>query len=193
MRPGPDLRHACAGATVLAVLLYAAWPAAAPERTVVVDHDNYFAFVKATPAAAAAVAPASSAGVQRNGAANDAADLPASPTTLSHMEAEVQMLRQQGADEQAVYRLRAHRVNAQMAAQLAEREQAETAWQRRVQAYRTERDVVARSGHDGSGDAPGNGDGQAAQVRLRAQRFTPDEQARLDASLPPAQPQLRLD
>ncbi|HJV00753.1 MAG TPA: lipase secretion chaperone [Burkholderiaceae bacterium] len=187
--------HACAGAAVLAVLLYAAWPAAAPERTAVVDHDNYFAFVKATPVAAAARAPAAAAaaGTQRDAAANNAADLPASPTALAHMEAEVQTLRQQGADEQAVYRLRAHRVNAQMAAQLAEREQAETAWQRRVQAYRAERDLLATSSRDGSGDATGNADVQAAQVRLRAQRFTPDEQARLDASLPPAQPQLRLD
>lgn len=190
MRPGPGLPHACAGAAVLAVLLYAAWPAAAPERQVVVEHDNYFAFVKATPAATRA--PAAVAGPRRDAAAS-AADTPASPTTLAQMEREVHALRQQGADEQAVYRLRARRVNAQMAAQLAEREQAEAAWQRRVQAYRAERDLLAPSGNDGGGGVAGPPDVLAAQARLRAQHFAPDELMQLDASLPPTQPQLRQD
>lgn len=188
MRPGPGLAHACVGAAVLAVLLYAAWPAAAPERTVVADHDNYFAFIKATPfAPPAPPAPAAVAGARRDAAVPAAVDAPASPTALAQMEAEVRTLRQQGADEQAVYRLRAQRVNAQLAAQLAEREQAETAWQRRVQAYRAERAHVAGRGDDTSEQRA------ATLAQLRAERFDQEELARLEASDTPSVPVLKQD
>lgn len=194
MRPGPGLPHACAGAAVLAALLYAAWPAAAPERAIVADHDNYFAFVKATPfappapsAPLAPPAPAAVAGARRDAVVPAAADAPASPTALAQMEAEVRTLRRQGADEQAVYRLRAQRANARVAAQLAEREQAEKAWQQRVQAYRAERARVA-----------GRDDGMSGQraatlAQLRAERFEQEELAHLEASDTPAVPVLKQD
>lgn len=186
MRPGPGLRYACAGAVVAAVLLYAAWPAAAPERTVVAEHDNYFDFVKATPFAAPAAA--SVADARRNEVAlATTVDVPALPTALAQMETEVHTLRLQGADEQAVYRLRARRVNAQVAAQLAEQEQAEAAWQRRVQAWRTERARVAERGDD-------TPDQRAATLaQLRAERFDQEELAHLEASDTPGVPVLKQD
>ena len=195
MRTGPGLRYACAGVAVAAMLLYAAWPAAAPERSAPADHDNYFAFVKATPfappaaataaATVAATAGAAGAGAQRDTAA--AVDASPSPSALAQMEAEVRALRLQGADEQAVYRVRAQRVNAQMAAQLAEREQAEAAWQRRVQAYRAERARVSEHG----GDTPEQRTATLAQ--LRAEQFKPEELAHLEASDAPGGPVLKQD
>jgi lipase chaperone LimK len=86
-----------------------------------------------------------------------------------------------------VYRLRAQRVNAQLAAQLAEREQAETAWQRRVQAYRAERAHVAGHGDDTSEQRA------ATLAQLRAERFDQEELARLEASDTPSVPVLKQD
>lgn len=192
-------------AALAAVLVYGAWPAPQPvAHAAASGGEDYFAFVKPTafapPAAgtAAGAATTTTTAAATGGtetavggtAAAPAGGAPAPgvmPARLAAIESAVQALRRQGADEQAVYRLRTTALPAATAAQLAEREQAETAWQRRVQTYRAERDRLAASGN-----AAADGDG-GALAQLRAQRFAPDEQARLDASLPPSQPLLRQD
>lgn len=190
-------------AALAAVLVYGAWPAPQPvAHAAASGSEDYFAFVKptafASPAAGTAGGAATTTAAATGGtetavggtAAAPAGGAPAPgvmPARLAAIESAVQELRRQGADEQAVYRLRTTALPAATAAQLAEREQAETAWQRRVQAYRAERDRLVASGNPAA-----DGDG-GALAQLRAQRFAPDEQARLDASLPPSQPLLRQD
>jgi predicted secreted protein len=189
----------CAWLAALAgVLVYGAWPAPQPvaHAAGATAGEDYFSFVKPTafaPAPATALAGAANTATGGSDAAPSADGDPAQafmPARLAAVEAAVHKLRRQGADEQDVYRLRSAALPAATAAQLAEREQAEVAWQRRVQAYRAERDRLAASGN---GVADGDAPPPAAQARLRAQRFAPDEQSRLDASLPPGQPLLRQD
>jgi predicted secreted protein len=189
-------------ASLAGVLVYGAWPAPEPAAHAAASGGvDYFAFVKPTAFAPAAASTAGGAAVVTGGTdtaagGTDAAPAGNSPTPgfmparLAAIESAVQALRRQGADEQAVYRLRTSALPAATAAQLAEREQAETAWQRRVQAYRAERDRLAASGNAA---ADGDASALATLAQLRAQRFAPDEQARLDASLPPSQPLLRRD
>lgn len=179
-------------ASLAGVLLYGAWPAPEPAArgNGAVRGDNYFAFVQPTAfAPATAVAALDSAAPPP--AASDPA-LAAMPTRLAALEAKVRQLRQQGADEQAVYRLRVSTLPADMADQLAQRELAESDWRRRVQDYRARRDQLATD-TGASLDAEASAATASALAQLRASLFAPDEQVRLDASLPPAQPQLRQD
>ncbi|HEU4843696.1 MAG TPA: hypothetical protein VFT05_05485, partial [Burkholderiaceae bacterium] len=94
-------------ASLAGVLVYGAWPAPEPAARIngTTGGDNYFAFVKPTAFAPAAVAAAMD-GAAPPAAASDPA-LASLPTRLAVLETKVQQLRRQGADEQAVYRLRA--------------------------------------------------------------------------------------
>lgn len=188
-------RYACAGAAVAAMLLYAAWPAPTPGRAEAARQDNYFDFVRATPYAppampVPALPPAGATAAARQAPAASEGTVPATsplPTALAEMERKVNALRRQGADEQEVYRLRVASVSADVAARLLEREQAEAAWQRRVQAYRADSVRLTARNEDTAAHRA------AMLARLRAEHFAPNELAHLEASESPSGPLLKQD
>lgn len=195
-------RYACAGAAVAAMLLYAAWPAPTPGRAAAARQDNYFDFVRATPYAppttsyappampVPALPPAGATAAARQAPAASDGAVPATsplPTALAEMERKVNALRRQGADEQEVYRLRVASVSADVAARLLEREQAEAAWQRRVQAYRADSVRLTARNEDTAAHRA------AMLARLRAEHFAPNELAHLEASESPSGPLLKQD
>lgn len=83
------------------------------------------------------------------------------------LEASVQQLRAQGADDNEIYRTRALAFSPAAADRLAQVDREDADWQRRIALYRAGR---ARSA-----------DGGGAVQRLRDELFTPDEQRRLAA------------
>ncbi|HEY1151794.1 MAG TPA: lipase secretion chaperone [Pseudoduganella sp.] len=89
------------------------------------------------------------------------------PAQLLSLETSVAEARARGADDNEVYRLRAAALSPEAAARLAEVDREELEWQRRIAAYRAERNRL-----DGE---PG------ALQRLRDERFTRQEQRRLAA------------
>jgi len=89
------------------------------------------------------------------------------PVQLLSLETAVAEARARGADDNAIYRLRAAALSPEAASRLAEVDREEGEWQRRIAAYRAERARL---------------DGEpAALQRLRDERFTQQEQRRLAA------------
>ncbi len=103
-----------------------------------------------------------------------------SPPALSLYEVEKQVhaLRARGASDNEIYRVRAQALTARTVAELEEREQAEAAWLRRMDAFRAERERL------GLVD-------DASLASLRARHFNQVEQARLAAYEKPAVPTLQ--
>ncbi|HEX8611184.1 MAG TPA: lipase secretion chaperone [Telluria sp.] len=90
------------------------------------------------------------------------------PTKVIRMEALVQKLREQGAGDDEVYRLRAAAFSPEAASRLAELDREEAAWKGRITAYLAQRATV------GTGS-------EAALQQVRDQYFSADEQRRLGA------------
>ncbi len=90
------------------------------------------------------------------------------PTKVIRMEASVQKLREQGAGDDEVYRLRAAAFSPEAASRLAELDREEAAWKGRIKTYLAQRAAV------GAGS-------EAVLQQVRDQHFSADEQRRLDA------------
>lgn len=90
------------------------------------------------------------------------------PTKVIRMEASVQKLREQGAGDDEVYRLRAAAFSPEAAGRLAELDREETAWKGRIKAYLAQRAAL------GAGS-------EAVLQQVRDQHFSADEQRRLGA------------
>lgn len=92
------------------------------------------------------------------------------PTKVIRTEASVQKLREQGAGDDEVYRLRAAAFSPEAAGRLADFDRDEAAWKGRIKAYLAQRaSVVAGSGSE------------AVLQQVRDQHFSADEQRRLGA------------
>lgn len=115
------------------------------------------------------------------------ANAPLTPAQLVATEQAVREMRAQGADEDAIYRLRATTLTAEAATQLARMEREEATWQARVDAYLSERDKLVTAG-DGVADV----DPSLALQQLRDAHFTAEEQQRLNAYEAAAMPRLTL-
>lgn len=98
------------------------------------------------------------------------------PLAVLRLEESTAKLRQRGASDDDIYRMRAAAFDPQAAARLAELDRDEAAWQARIQTYLAARDqlLLAQVGQS----EPLR---QAALAALRAAQFTPDEQKRLVA------------
>lgn len=90
------------------------------------------------------------------------------PTKVIRMEASVQKLREQGAGEDEVYRLRAAAFSPEAATRLADLDREEAAWKARIQAYLAQRASL------GTGS-------EAVLQQVRDRHFSADEQRRLGA------------
>ncbi|NHZ94944.1 lipase secretion chaperone [Massilia sp. CCM 8734] len=90
------------------------------------------------------------------------------PTKVIRMEASVQKLREQGAGDDEVYRLRATAFSPEAASRLADLDREETAWKGRIKAYLAQRASV------GTGS-------EAVLQQVRNQHFSAEEQRRLGA------------
>ncbi|RSZ58404.1 lipase chaperone [Massilia atriviolacea] len=90
------------------------------------------------------------------------------PTRVIRMEASVQKLREQGAGDDEVYRLRAAAFSPEAAGRLAELDREEAAWKGRIKAYLAQRAEV------GTGS-------EALQQQVRDRHFSAEEQRRLGA------------
>lgn len=188
-----------AGAAVAGALLYLAWPASQPaDSGLPAGHLKDAALASSELKAHATAA---SAGTRAGGNGANRADAPRTlsffdavptaspepgiaplPNRLLALERSVQQLRRQGASSDTIQRLRADTLSADEAARLAEREQAEAAWLRRVQEYQSERAHLAATGQPAD----------AGDEQLRAARFTAEEQTRL-AAYTQTPPQLKMD
>ncbi|RFA36155.1 lipase secretion chaperone [Alkalilimnicola ehrlichii] len=95
--------------------------------------------------------------------------------TIHNTREEVAVLREQGASDTEIYRLRAERFGSEAAERLAQRDAERSQWQRRVAAYRTERDAVLNN--------PGLSDDDKEQAlqRLMQEHFSEPEARRLRA------------
>ncbi|HJV73088.1 MAG TPA: lipase secretion chaperone [Noviherbaspirillum sp.] len=111
-----------------------------------------------------------------------------SPAEIAATEQEVQQMRSQGANEDEVYRMRAHALSAEAAAQLAEMERAEGAWQQRIHSYLTERErlLAAQNSHD-------HAQAMESLKQLRNTYFSAEEQERLAVYELPLVPQLKVN
>lgn len=110
-----------------------------------------------------------------------------SPAEIAATEQEVQQMRSQGASEDEIYRWRAHALSAETAAQLAEMEGAEGAWQQRIHAYMAEREkLLAVQNPQDSVQA------MESLKLLRNTYFSAEEQERLAAYEPALVPQLTV-
>ncbi|NHZ66980.1 lipase secretion chaperone [Massilia genomosp. 1] len=90
------------------------------------------------------------------------------PTKVIRMEASVQKLREQGAGEDEVYRLRAAAFSPEAASRLADLDREEVAWKGRIKAY------LAQRARAGTGS-------EAVLQQVRDQHFSAEEQRRLGA------------
>lgn len=90
------------------------------------------------------------------------------PTKVIRMEALVQKLRAQGADDDEVYRLRAAAFSPEAATRLAGLDREEAAWKARISAYLAQRATL------GTGS-------EAVLQQVRDRHFSADEQRRLGA------------
>ncbi|MES2257390.1 MAG: lipase secretion chaperone [Pseudomonadota bacterium] len=164
-----------------AALVYSAWPSHGRHVASAASHsDNYFSFVKPTGFTAQPATPLAPAAARAIGPADDVP----MPMQLAALERTVHDMRRQGAGENEIYRLRAATVSADTAARLAEMEQAEAAWRKRVEAYRLEQESVTH--------AP-DAQGATSAANSPSGQFTPEEQSRLAAYAKPATPQLRQE
>jgi lipase chaperone LimK len=118
-------------------------------------------------------------------AALDAAMPPAmreerqAPYKIATLEESAQKMREQGASDDDIYRMRAAALSPEAAARMADVDQEERAWHARIAAYLAERARLLAESRNLS--AP---DRQAALAQLRQSRFTFDEQKRLAAYEP---------
>ncbi|NRR30486.1 hypothetical protein HSX11_09815 [Oxalobacteraceae bacterium] len=186
-----------AAAVTAGALLYLAWPASQPaDSGPPAGHLKDAALADGKLNAHAAPRPA---GARANGTGSTDATrtlsffdtVPTSspepgiaplPNRLLALERSALQLRQQGASSEIIERLRADTLSADESARLAEREQAEAAWLRRVQEYQSERARLSAAGQPAD----------AADKALRAARFTAEEQTRL-AAYAQALPQLKME
>ena len=127
--------------------------------------------------------PVLSATQRQNGlAALDAARSPElrdahdAPLAVVRLEETAASMRQNGASDDEVYRLRAATFDPEAAARLAEVDRDELAWKARIQAYLAERDQLLLA--TARQPEPAR---QAALAALRTSQFTVDEQKRLVA------------
>ncbi len=98
------------------------------------------------------------------------------PLAVVRLEEAAARMRQNGASDDEVYRLRAATFDPQAAARLAEVDQDEAAWKARIQVYLAARDRLLSVNARESEEAR-----TAALAALRAGQFTVDEQKRLVA------------
>lgn len=108
-----------------------------------------------------------------------------SPTDIAATGQEAQRMRNQGASEDEIYRMRAHALSPEAAARLAEMERAEGTWQHRIHTYLLERErlLSAQSTRDSAHVAE-------SLKQLRNTYFSADEQERIAAYESPLVPQL---
>lgn len=162
-----------AGLTVAATAVLAVVAVLMYERTPLPD-----TAVRATPSIAQGSSPAGPL-AQRPLAQQAAA--PANPASaLYNTEKAVAEARARGAGEDEVYRIRTQGLPAQTIAMLAEREQAEKDWARRLQAWRQAAAALP----------PGD---TAGHQRLREQMFSEQERALLATAERSETPQLVLE
>lgn len=90
------------------------------------------------------------------------------PTRVIRTEEAVQKMREQGASDDEVYRVRAAAFSTEAAARLAELDREEAAWKGRIKLYLTERGALPAGA-------------SVAQQQLRDKYFSADEQRRLGA------------
>jgi lipase chaperone LimK len=90
------------------------------------------------------------------------------PTRIIRTEESVQKMREQGASDDEVYRVRAAAFSTEGASRLAELDREEAAWKGRIKVYLAERSGIA-AGSEG------------AMQQLRDKHFNADEQRRLGA------------
>lgn len=111
--------------------------------------------------------------VARSAELRDAHD---APMAVVHLEETAARMRQSGASDDEIYRMRAAAFDPQAASRLAEVDREEAAWKARIQAYLAARDqlLLANAREPEAVRA-------AALAALRAGRFTVDEQKRLVA------------
>lgn len=99
------------------------------------------------------------------------------PSQVIRLEDAVQKMRQGGAADDEVYRMRAAALSPEAAGRLAELDRDEADWKARIQRYQGERGklLAAPAGPDGDAGR------QAALQQLRDAQFKPEEQKRLGA------------
>jgi lipase chaperone LimK len=90
----------------------------------------------------------------------------AAPLKIVKLEDNAAKMRQQGASEDDIYRMRAAALSPEAAARMAEVDQGEAAWKSRIAAYLAERSKLA---------------GADAVAELRNRMFDANEQKRLPA------------
>lgn len=98
------------------------------------------------------------------------------PLQVVKLEQAAQKMRNEGASDDDVYRMRAAALSPEAAARLAEVDQDEAAWQHRIGAYLAERNRLVQA----NGNLPWQ-DQQALLQQLRQARFDAGEQKRLAA------------
>ncbi len=101
------------------------------------------------------------------------------PYKIAKLEESAQKMREQGASDDDIYRMRAAALSPEAAARMADVDQEERAWHARIAAYLAERGRLLAGSRNLS--AP---DRQAALAQLRQSHFTFDEQKRLAAYEP---------
>jgi lipase chaperone LimK len=98
-------------------------------------------------------------------------DAPRQVLLLQH---KVEQLREQGASDDEIYRLRAQTVNPEAAARLAELDREEAAWKNRIAQYQVARQQILQSGDSAAQQ-------QAALQQLQMRQFSAQERPRLTA------------
>lgn len=98
------------------------------------------------------------------------------PLQIVKLEQAAQRMREEGASDDEVYRMRAAALSPEAAARLAEADQEDAAWKSRIGAYLAERSRLLQ----GSGQRSQQ-DQEALLLQLRQARFSADEQKRLAA------------
>jgi lipase chaperone LimK len=111
--------------------------------------------------------------LQANMPAAVKADLDA-PRQVARLQDKVAQLREQGASDDEIYRLRAQTFTPEAAARLADVDREEAAWQNRVGQYQAARQQILTSI-----DSPSQQ--QEALLQLQLKQFSPQERPRLKA------------
>lgn len=96
------------------------------------------------------------------------------PRQVVQLQNKVDQLREQGAGDDEIYRLRAQTFNPQAAARLAELDREEAAWKNRIAQYQTARQHILQSGDSAAQQ-------QAALQQLQMRQFSAEERPRLAA------------
>lgn len=96
------------------------------------------------------------------------------PRQVVLLQNKVDQLREQGASDDEIYRLRAQAVNPEAAARLAELDREEAAWKNRITQYQAARQQILQSGDSTAQQ-------QAALQQLQIRQFSAQERPRLTA------------